>query len=144
MKDHSPKPLVETHYHIQSLIDAQQKRVDDRQYFKDKAKLEAERNDLIKDAQVFVVTDFYCYKCKEDFKSMSIKEIEIDWSCPIQNIAFYRTKCSKGHWNVRYITDKLKDSFWMNSKQVARDRGKHFAEILQPFESGYNLLYNKN
>lgn len=139
----TPRPLIEDHYHIRELIENQDKRSQDRQLHRDKAKEAQEREDLIKDSLVFVVTDFYCHKCNEDFKSQTIKEVEIDWTCMTQRIAFYRTKCSKGHWCIRHITDRLKDSFWMNSPQVARDRGKYHNDIIQPFQTGYNLLYGK-
>lgn len=143
MKDYGPKPLVEQHYHIQELIDAQQKRVDDREYHRNLKKSDTERNEEIAAAQTIVLTDFYCSECDEDFKSMSVKEVEMDWSCPTQNIAFYRSKCDNDHWCIRYITDKYHDPYWMNSPAVARDRGKHYKDIVQPFESGYQLLYGK-
>ncbi len=140
---HQPKPLIEQHYYIQELIDAQQKRVDDREYHRNLIKDKEERNNLIKDSPVMSLTDFWCRKCLLDFKSMSVREVEIDWTSPLQNIAFYRTKCDKGHWCIRHITDKWSDPFWNNSETVLRDRGKHFKDIIQPFETGYNLLYEK-
>lgn len=138
-----PKPLIEEHYHIQSLIEGQEKRAADRQYHKDRLKALDEREELIRDAQIVCVTDFWCNDCKKDFKSMSIKEIEIDWSCPSQRIAFYRSKCDKGHWCIRLITDRHKDGFWMRSRKMSLDRGKHFADIIQPWETNFNLLYGK-
>lgn len=141
--NHGPKPLIEEHYHIQDLIDGQQKRVDDREDSRVRKLEGKDRQDEINDAKSVIVTDFWCHTCKEDFKSMAIKEIEMDWSCPGQNIAFYKSKCDKGHWCIRLISDKVKDSFWMNSQAVARDRGKFSNAIIQPFETGYNLLYGK-
>lgn len=138
-----PKPLIEEHYHIQVLIEGQQKRVDDREDYRNRQKEGKDRLDSIKDAQLVAVTDFYCSKCREDFKSMSIKEVEIDWTCPSQNIAFYRSKCDEGHWCIRWVTDKNLDPYWMSSRAVARDRGLHSDAILQPFQTGYNLLYGK-
>lgn len=143
MKDYSPKPLIEYHYHIKELIESQEKRSDERNYFREKGKVSEERNDLIKDAKIIVATDFWCNLCEEDFKSMAIKEIEIDWSCPSQFIAFYRSKCSKGHWCMRFITDRHKDGFWTRSKLCALDRGNHSLDTLQPHEIGFNMLYKK-
>ncbi len=142
MRDYSPKPLVEQHYHIQDLINAQEKRVSDRNYHRNQEKERADREDTINKAQLFVMTDFWCDKCKQDFKSQSIKEIEQDWYSGQRN-AFYRSKCDKGHWCIRLITDKLKDGFWMKSTAIAKDRGKHFADLLQPGETNYNMLYGK-
>lgn len=138
-----PKPLIEEHYHIQELIDRQEKRTDDRNSYREKEKEKEERNDLIKDAKPIIFTDFWCEKCKEDFKSMAIKEVEIDWSNPLQCIAFYRAKCTKGHWCMRLITDRHKDAFWTKSRLMALDRGNHFADTIQPHETGFNLLYKK-
>lgn len=138
-----PKPLVEEHYHIQSLIDSQDKRVQDRTYHREKAQNNAEREKTLADSKLVAITDFWCEDCRQDFKSMSIREIETDWSNEQQRIAFYKTKHDCGKWCIRLITDRHRDGFWFKSRQVAIDRGRHFREILQPFESGYNLLYKK-
>lgn len=140
---HEPKPLIESHYHIQELIDGQEKRTNDRNYHREKEKEREERNDLIKDSQIVVVTDFFCRKCKEDFKSMAIRQVEIDWTNSNQYIAFYKTKCDKGHWCIRLITDRHKDAFWSKSKLMALDRGNHYADTVQPYETNFNLLYGK-
>lgn len=138
-----PRPNVEYHYHIQDLINAQEKKAQDRNYHREKEKDKKEREDTISDAKLFIQTDFWCTKCKKDFKSTTIKEIEQDWSCPSQRIAFYKAKCFKGHWCIRYITDKYADGFWIRSKKVHSDRGTHYNDALQPFETGFNLLYGK-
>ncbi len=141
--EHQPRPLTESHHHVRDLIETQEKKANDRTYHKDKEKAREERNDLIKDAKPYVLADFYCYTCREDFKAQAIKETYVDWTCPTQLIAFYRSKCFDGHWCIRYITDKESDPYWMNSLAVALDRGKHYKDIIQPFETGYNLLYGK-
>lgn len=143
MKNYNPKPLTEEHWHIQDLIDAQEKRVDDREYHRNKAKLAQERMDLIKDAAAKQLTAFWCETCEDDFLAEAIKEVEIDWSCPTQYIAFYRTKCFTGHWCMRLITDKHKDAYWFKSKRVKADQGKHYKDTIQPFETGFNMLYKK-
>lgn len=141
--DHQPRPDIEQHYHIRELIERQEKRSEDREYHRRKGKALEERNDIIKDSKTFCVTDFWCPKCKIDFKSMSIKEVEIDWSCPTQYIAFYKSKCDKGHWCIRLITDRQKDGYFIRSRLMAIDRGKHILDVVQPYETGYNLLYGK-
>lgn len=141
--DHEPRPDIEQHYYIKSLIEGQEKRTDDRNNHRNKLKLSEERNDLIKDSKTVCVTDFWCNKCQKDFKSMSIKEVEIDWSCPTQYIAFYKTKCNQGHWCIRLITDRQRDGFFIRSKLMARDRGQHYADTLQPWQTGFNLLYGR-
>lgn len=138
-----PKPNIEYHYHIEELIDKQEKRSDQREYDRNKAKNLQEREDLIKDSKPYAFTDFYCVICKLDFKAQTLREVEVDWSNPTQNMAFYRTKCFKGHWLIRLITDRHKDPYWTKSLHVARDRGKHTNDMVQPYETGYNLLYGK-
>lgn len=140
---HGPKPLIEQHYHITELIEGQQKRTDDRNYHREKGKALEERNDLIRDSKLVTVTDFWCDDCKKDFKSMSIRQVEIDWSNTLQNIAFYKTKCDCDKWCIRLITDRHKDAFFTKSKLMALDRGNHANDTIQPYETNFNLLYGK-
>jgi len=139
----TPRPLIEDHYHIRMLIEGQEKRSADRTYHLEKGKNKAERQDLINEAKPFVLTEFYCQKCREDFKAQAIKEVEIDWSNSNQFIAFYKTKCFEGHWCIRLITDKHRDGYWTKSKAVLRDRGVHYKDTIQPHETGFNMLYKK-
>lgn len=139
--NHTPHPLVEDHYHIRTLIEAQEKRSADRTYHRNRIKESEERESLIADSQQVIETDFWCDKCG-DFKGQAIKQIELDWTNSTR-IAFYKTKCFKGHWCTRLITDKHKDRFWQRSKLVALDRGNHFTDTVQPWETNFNLLYGK-
>lgn len=140
---HTPKPLVEEHYHITDLINAQEKRVQDRNYHRQRVKDLEERESVLSDSKPFALTDFYCDRCGKDFKAQAFRQIEKDWTNSKQSVAFYKTKCFQGHWCIRLITDKYKDAFWQKSKVVALDRGKGYADSLQPFETGFNLLYGK-
>ncbi len=143
MKDHGPRPTIEDHYHIQELIDAQERRAADRTYHKDRVKAIAERESEIKAADGKRLMPFWCSTCKVDFAGEAIKQVEVDWSNPSQQVAFYRTKCFKGHWCVRLITDKVRDAYFYRSKMVARDRHLHHNDLVQSFETGYHLLYGK-
>lgn len=143
--DEVPRPLVEGHYHIRELIEAQEKRSADRTHHRNKEKELEERDTVLTDSKLVVVTDFWCDHCKIDFKSIAIRHIEKDWNCN-QNIAFYKSKCRQCKtWCIRLITDKLKDGFWSKSRNIARDRGNAYADTVQPHMTGFNLLYgNKN
>ena len=141
--EQEPRPDIENHYHIRSLIEFQEKKSNDRTYHREREKDKADREDTIRSAQNYVLTDFYCDKCELDFKAQANKEVELDWNNTMQNVAFYRTKCFKNHWCVRFITDKHKDPYWYKSKAVARDRFRHYADTIQPHETGFNMLYNK-
>ena len=141
---HTPKPLVEEHYHIESLINAQEKRSEDRQRFKDIEKARNDRQSIIDDAKMVVATDFHCSKCDEDFKMNAVLQVEIDWTNAKQSIAFYKGKHKKcGTWSMRLLTDKARDGFWMKSRAVRNEQGKYHNDLLQPYETGFNMLYGK-
>lgn len=140
---HQPKPDIEQHFHIEELINRQEKRSADKVYHQNRIKTLEERESLIKDNKVLTLTDFWCDNCKVDFKSQAIKQVEVDWTNTTQTIAFYKTKCFCGKWCMRLITDRHRDAFWFKSTNIARDRGVHYADTLQPFETGFNLLYGK-
>lgn len=141
--EHTPRPNAEHHFHIQDLIESQDKRAKARTEFREKEKAKEDREDLIRDSKLFAITDFWCHACKEDFKAQTIREIEEDWSNMSQRIAFYRTKHYCGKWCIRFITDRHRDPFWQRSRAVRADQRNHRNDTLQPYESGYNLLYNK-
>jgi len=140
---YTPKPLVEEHHHIRELIARQDARVQDRNYHKAKEKAFAERSELIEDNKPVKLEDFWCERCKKDFKGVAFRQIENDWNDPSQQIAFYKTKCFHGHWCIRFITDKFLDPYWHRSKSVRMDRANHSNDLLQSFEEGYQLLYGK-
>lgn len=142
-QQYAPHAAIEDHHHIQDLIAAQDKRHEDRTITREREAMRHERDEEIKKTQMVVLTDFFCSTCRIDFKSVSIKQWEVDWSNASQHIAFYKTKCDKGHWCIRHITDKQKDGFYVRSKLMALDRGNHYADTIQPWETGFNMLYKK-
>jgi len=142
--DQTPHPLVEDHYHIRELIENQEKRSQDRTYHKDRIKNREEREEDIKSYEDKKVLDFWCDVCSIEFKSQALKQIEQDWNNLDQHIAYYKSKCWNGHWCIRLITDRYKDSYYKRSRVVANDRAKHIDDILQPHETGFNMLYGKN
>lgn len=141
--DYTPRPEIEQHHHIRELIEGQDKRAKDRTYHRERVKAVEERDEEINKALWVILTDWWCDKCKKDFKSVGIKFVETDWSNPTQRVAFYRTKCFADHFCVRWITDKWRDPYWFRSRQVANERAKYANDILQEFQSGYNLMYGK-
>lgn len=144
MRKHEPKPLIEEHYHIQELIDRQEKRTEEKNYHREKAKEKEEREKLIADAKPVEDKDFFCRHCQDDFTCQSVLQIEVDWSNSAQRIAFYKAKHKKcGNWCIRLVTDRQRDGYWIRSRRVRADQGKHHNDLLQPFETGFNLLYGK-
>jgi len=73
----------------------------------------------------------------------TIREDERDWGNSEEVVSFYRTKCQAGHRCMRLVLDKLKDPYWQLSRKIAAERGHYAADILQPFESGYDMLYRR-
>lgn len=140
---HTPRPEIEYHPHIQMLIERQEKRTKDRNFHRNREKEYAERQEEIDKAKSWDVIEFFCTRCQEDFAHFAHKQVEADWSNPRQNIAFYKGKHDCGEWAIRYITDKFSDPYWLESPQVARDRGTHHNDLIQPFETGYQLLYGR-
>lgn len=138
-----PRPEIEYHYHIKDLIEGQEKRANDRNYHRAQAKTRAEREELIRDNRQVEKVSFWCEKCKEDFEGIAQKQEEMDWANENQQIAFYKTKCFKNHWVMRFITDKHSDPYWFRSRFVRKDRENHTADLLQPFEEGYQLLFGR-
>ena len=136
-----PKPLIEEHYYIQELIERQEKRHDDRTYSREKKKeLEEKHKDII-DAKDYAIADFLCRHCGTEFRGVTVKQVSKQFDGSY--FAFYRHKCECGRFTIRHITDKHKDPYWVRSKTVIRDRGLHFRDMVQPFQTGYNLLYGK-
>lgn len=140
--EHTPRPTVEYHPHIQHLIETQDKRAKARTEFREKEKIKQEREDLIKDSKPFAVVEFWCEKCKKDFIAQTVREITQN-PYSSERDAFYRTKHWCGSWCIRYITDREHDPYWYRSRKVRADRRRYRNDVLQPFESGYNLLYGK-
>lgn len=137
--EHEPRPEIEYHYHIKDLIEGQEKRTADRNYHRQVAKDREERQKEIEDAKDVEIKPFWCKRCEVDFNAVTEKEID-SWS----ESAWYKTKHKPcGTWCVRFITDKWRDAYWTRSKLLARDRDKHFADTIQPYETNFNLLYGK-
>ena len=143
--EHTPRPLTEDHHHIRELIEQQDVRARDRQHFRDNEAHNQERAKELASLERRLVMPFWCDTCKRDLQAETILEVEDDWDQANHPIAFYRTKCFAGHWCIRLGLDKGRDPYFERSRSVATDRGEHAADALQPWDSGYDMLYrNKN
>lgn len=137
--DHIPRPEIENHYHIRELIERQEARVADRNAHRDREKQANERQEEIQKAPMAELKDFWCGTCKEDFRGVGVKHVD-SWS----PLAYYKTKCKIcKNWSMRLITDKHRDKYFYRSKLVAYDRGKNALDMIQPGQTGFNLLYGK-
>lgn len=140
--DYAPRPEVESHTTIRELIDAQEKRAEDRQDYRNRKQSQEERMRDIKAAKGKDIKAFHCETCNKEFVSETIKQVETDWSNTTQYIAYYRSKCLCGRWAQRNITDVHQDRYFAKSRVVAMNREKHAADVIQPFETNYELLYS--
>lgn len=141
--EHTPRPETEYHPHIRNLIERQERKSKDKIRHQDREKMLAERQEEIDKAKEWDVIEFYCPLCKEDFAHFATKQVEQDWSNSSQKIAFYKGKHDCGTWTIRHITDKVADPYWIESPQVARDIGSHALDLIQPHQTGFNLLYGR-
>lgn len=108
--------------------------------------LEAQIEQLKKELEVnedIPASIFYCKVCKQDYFPKRVVKVEQnDWNTG-GTFRFWRSKHC-GTWNVRLITQKLHDKFFIKSPSVCRDRRIHKLDMLQPQESGFDMLYKKN
>ncbi len=136
--DQSPHPLIEDHYHIQELIQAQQKRANDRTKYQNQKKQEDSFRNTTAGFKDIEVLDFWCDTCGRDFVARAAKQVD-SW----QELAYYKTKHRCGTWAIRHITDRVWDAYFFRSKKVAYDRMVNAINMLQSFETGYNTIYGK-
>lgn len=107
--------------------------------------IEAEREAVKRERDIDEDTPpqiFLCRKCNKDYSPKRIVKVEQqDWNTN-GVFRFWRSKHC-GVWNVRLITDKLRDSFFIKSPSVIRDRRINRLDLLQPQETGFNMLYGR-
>ncbi len=120
-----------------------QKRFDERDREKEKENILYSNQKEIQEGLEIKVTDFYCKKCKcdyEDYRTTAITET--DWTQPGKYIAYWQSKHRKcGQINRRWITDKQYDPYWFKSPKMKRDVGNYYRDMLQPHETGFEMLY---
>lgn len=108
--------------------------------------LEAQRDALKKELDVdeqIPAGIFYCSRCKKDYFPQRIVKVEQhDWNTG-GIFRFWRSKHCKT-WNVRLISQKLHDKFFIKSPSVCQDRRLNSNDLLQPFQTGFDMLYKKN
>lgn len=137
--EYDPKPVVEEHYYIQDLINKQERRTAEKRRYRDQKAQENDRRDSIDGFPDIATLDFYCEHCKVDFVARAKKQID-SWDL----IAYYKMKHRCGTWSVRHITDRDRDPYFFRSKKIAWQRADKVVDILQPFETGYNMAYGKD
>ena len=105
--------------------------------------IEAQRQELKKEYDVnedIPPNIFYCSVCKQDYFPKRVVKVEQqDWNTH-GVFRYWRSKhCSK--WNVRLISQKLHDKFFIKGPSICRDRRLNKEALLQPGETGFNMLY---
>lgn len=86
---------------------------------------------------------FLCSRCGQDYFPQRVVKVEQqDWNTG-GTFRYWRSKhCNV--WNKRLITQKIKDPFFIKSPSVCRDRRRHLLDMLQPQETGFDMLYKRN
>lgn len=86
---------------------------------------------------------FFCSKCVCDFRPRRAwKGEDEDWNTG-GKFRYWKARHVCGTWSKRFISDKLKDPFWKLSPSVKRERAMFKRDILQPHETGFNMLYQR-
>lgn len=134
----NPHPLVEDHYHIQELIEAQQKRADERTRWQNEKKNIDSFEKYVQGFKDVELLDFFCTHCERDFIGKARKQID-SWG----QMAYYKIKHRCGTWCIRHITNRDRDAYFFRSKKVAYDRAENAINMLQSWETGYNTVYGK-
>ena len=109
--------------------------------------IEAQREQLKKELDVnedIPASIFYCKHCKVDYFPKRVVKVEQnDWNTH-GVFRFWRAKHKEcGTMNVRLISQKLHDKFFIKSPSVCRDRRRFKLDLLQPTETGFDMLYGK-
>jgi hypothetical protein len=131
------------HYQVKDLISRLDERAQFREIQKMRDKERNERNETIKASDQFI-QNYWCEDDKIEYGAYSVKVIESDWTNSSQKISYFASKCPKCKRTLkRLITDKWRDSYYKLSFKVKRDRIDNYRDLLQPHQSGFNMLYNK-
>lgn len=125
-----------------SLVEVIEKNQKAREQERQKQRLEIMNENEIKEGLKIPITNFWCDKCKVDYSDYKLTPIvESDWVKQEHHIAYWKSKHKCGKWNRRYITDKKYDPYWVKSKKMKKDRGNYYRDMLQPSDSGFDMLY---
>lgn len=98
-----------------------------------------ERRDDVLQAPMYMKGEFWCQKCHRDFDATGHKEVRV----PPKGVwfAYYVGICPKGHFALRYITDKLLDPYFYRSLRVKMMQGQYADDMLQPWQPRFRQLY---
>jgi len=132
---------TDEHEHIKSLKARATRRAKDREAYRKSKNIELDREKTISEAPQEVVKDFWCDDCKLDVSLVAYKCIENDWTNKGQRIAYHGSQCPCGAILKRRISDSWSDPYFTQSFFLKKERIKHQKDILQPHETGYQMLY---
>lgn len=128
----------------QNLVDVIEENAQRREQEKQKQRLEIMNENEIKEGLQIPITDFWCDECEVDYSDYRLTPIvESDWVKKEYCVAYWKSRHNEcGTWNRRYITDKKFDPYWVRSKKMKKDRGNYYRDMLQPNQSGFDMLYD--
>ena len=128
----------------QNLSDLVDEQFRQREVERQKSRLEMLNEQEIKEGLESRLTEFYCKKCKCDYRDYKLTPIvETDWVKEGLYIAYWKSKHKKcGTWNRRFITDRKYDPYWVKSPKMKKDRGNYYKDLVQPNQSGFEMLFS--
>jgi hypothetical protein len=131
------------HHQVDKLERLVDRNTNERAKDKEEKDRKYDRERLIADSKDNVTSAYWCSKCKKDYQAPSRRFIETDWNTG-DNIAYYVSHCPKRHINKRFITDRLFDPYYRSSRMLQVQRIDYQKDLIQPFQSGYNMLYGQS
>lgn len=134
---------MEDHDDFKRLDKIYQERFEERDREKTKEGYQKENELEVNDGIKTPLSDYYCKKCKKDYEDYRTTYlVQNDWERVGKKVSFWKSKHKPcGTWNIRYITDKLHDPYWTQSPKMKKDRGNYYRDMLQPSDSGFDMLY---
>jgi len=107
---------------------------------RNRIKLERDNIDTINQCKDIDVLEFVCSNCKKEYSANSRKHIG---KLGGKLTAWYVGKCPCGSYNLRRITDKKGDTFFLKSNTVKRMRVDNFNDTLDFTHPLFKVIYPK-
>lgn len=94
----------------------------------------------VRDAAQTTTLDFWCKHCNRDFTTTAYKREGWVGAWPT---AWYVGRCRCGRCAIRRITDKSKDTFFRDSKNIRFQRVRNYNDMLTPADDLFKVIYPK-
>lgn len=123
---------------VQKLAAIVKSQQEERERYRKAEDIKTERQRTIDQAPTPWTTEFWCQVCSKDYIRLAHKIVISSYEEPI---AFYESKCPKGHYCRRRITDKMTDPYYFQSEQLRRARVELERDLIQPGDPRFKRIY---